>query len=142
MLAALFGDDVTGAGHCSACFRPQSIRSCAIRQSHPNLHSCSVKLLWVFKLTVTISNWNINLFRSLTWFTQWCITKYLVVSDLLRFLQSAPVVPHFSHLVLRVGLLSLPRVAPLLCHQSSLSCPPFLGFPPTLMVEVTDASLM
>lgn len=72
-------------GSCSDFFMSQSIRSCAMRQIHSNLYSCSAKLLWVFKLTVMFSNWNINLFRPLIWSPQWRITKYFIVSDLLKF---------------------------------------------------------
>lgn len=63
----------------------QSIRYCTTRQIHSNLYSCSAKLLWVFKLTVMFSNWNINLFKPLIWSPQWRITKYFIVSDLLKF---------------------------------------------------------
>lgn len=63
----------------------QAISSCAMRQIRSNLYSCSAKLLWVFKLTVMFSNWNINLFKPLIWSPQWRITKYFIVSDLLKF---------------------------------------------------------
>lgn len=69
----------------SDCFLSQSIRYCAAQQIHSNLYSCSAKLLWVFKLTVMFSNWNINLFKPLIWSPQWRITKYFIVSDLLKF---------------------------------------------------------
>lgn len=63
----------------------QSVRYCTMRQIHSNLYSCSAKLLWVFKLAVMFSNWNINLFKPLIWLPQWRITKYFIVSDLLKF---------------------------------------------------------
>lgn len=72
-------------GVSADCFMSQSIRYCTMRQIYSNLYSCSAKLLWVFKLTVMFSNWNINLFRPLIWSPQWCITKYFIVSDLLKF---------------------------------------------------------
>lgn len=61
-----------------------------MRQIHSNLYSCSAKLLWVFKLTVMFSNWNINLFKPLIWSPQWRITKYFIVSDLLKFYNQLP----------------------------------------------------
>jgi hypothetical protein len=61
-----------------------------LRQIHSKLYSCSAKLLWVFKLTVMFSNWNINLFKPLIWPPQWRITKYFMVSDLLKFYNQLP----------------------------------------------------
>ena len=80
----------------------QPIRYCTMRQIHSNLYSCSAKLLWVFKLTVMFSNWNINLFKPLIWSPQWCITKYFIVSDLFKFYNRLLLFCTFLQLMLRV----------------------------------------
>lgn len=122
-----------------------------MRQIHSNLYSCSAKLLWVFKLTVMFSNWNINLFKPLIWLPQWRITKYFIVSDLLKFYKQFPLSCTFYSRYWKWGSLSLSpggcsrglssefRMSTILVlKMSSRSRIPTTS----LWSEATDASLM
>lgn len=125
-------------------------------QIHSNLYSCSAKLLWVFKLTVMFSNWNINLFRPLIWSPQWRITKYFIVSDLLKLYNQLLLLCTFYSWCWEWGSLSLSPVGPrgcsqglargsqvsLRCQQHSFFMSPFPGIPTNSVVWETDASLM
>ena len=136
-------------GVSTNCFMCQAIRYRTTRQIHSNLYSCSAKLLWVFKLTVMFSNWNINLFKPLIWSPQWRITKYFIVSDLLKFYNQLPWFHTWYSWCWSWGWLFLPPIGPKTAPrgwQGALQVgQPFFKFSPSLgftsVFKATDTSL-